>query len=259
MKNSTDLKRFVPTKSIVPRNKLDIFLRKIKIFLLIVANKNFRNILKANTNKAYREYLVEKLSVKNISVNQIVDWSRLSLKFSNVTSNLGQTSHLELLCILALTIENIGGSNFLEIGTYDGNTAFAIANNLPEGSIVITIDLPEDTSHAAIFDYDNFLVHNQNRAQKKHLTLKNVKQIYMDSTKVDFSEFNFNIAFIDGGHDFATVRSDTSNVLSYIKSPGIILWHDYDVECEIGDLLHHLAKDASVMHIEGTRLAYLKV
>lgn len=150
-------------------------------------------------------------------------------------------------------------SNFLEIATYDGNTAYAIASNLPQGSKVITIDLPEVTQQNAKFHYDNHLVHNPSRSNKKHLNLLNVQQVYSDSTKLDFSGFYFNIAFIDGGHDFVTVKSDTFNILNNIKSSGVIMWHDYDVECEIGDLLHHLPKDYLICHIEGSRLAYLKV
>jgi len=254
-----DLMSYFPIKSIVPLNRIDLIIRKFKIFTLALIDKNFRKILKFSINQAYRNYLASKFSIKKVSVAELVDWSRLSLKLTNITSNEGQTTHIELLCILALTIDNINNSNFLEIGTYDGNTAYTIASNLPNGSKVITIDLPEGTVQEARFGYDNYLIHNPSRAQKKHLLLSNVQQVYSDSTMLDFSGFDFNIAFIDGGHDFITVKSDTFNILNNIKSPGVIIWHDYDVECEIGDLLHHLAKDYLICHIEGTRLTYLKV
>jgi len=151
------------------------------------------------------------------------------------------------------------GSNFLEIGTYDGNTALNVGINISSESKVITIDLPESAGYGAKFEYDNWLVNNPARKQKKHLKLENVEQIYCDSTKLDFSEFSFNGAFIDGGHDFETVKSDTINVLTYIKRPGFVLWHDYDVECEVGDLLHRLSRRLPIKLIEGTRLAYLKL
>jgi hypothetical protein len=48
-------------------------------------------------------------------------------------------------------------------------------------------------------------------------------------------------------------------VLRHIKRPGFILWHDYDVECDIGDLLHALAKTHPIKWIEGTRMAFLAV
>ena len=145
-------------------------------------------------NQAYRSYLADKFSIKRVSVAELVDWQRICINLRDVTSNEGQTTHLELLCIVALAMQNIKlNSNFLEIGTYDGNTAHAIASNLPQGSKVITIDLPEVTEQNAKFQYDNHLVHNPSRSNKKHLNLLNVQQVYSDSTKLDFSGFDFNI------------------------------------------------------------------
>jgi hypothetical protein len=250
---------FSPKKSIVPGGKIDILWRKICI-LGRLADQNYRVLFKEGVNQSYRKFLANKFGVKTVSVSKLVDWTRLNLRLLSPTQNDGQTSHLELLCILALTLEHLKkGQNFLEIGTYDGNTAFNVASNLPIGSQVITIDLPELTDQNVKEPYDNYLVHNPKRSNKKHLHLKNVKQIYSDSTKLDFSKFKFSVAFIDGGHDFETVKSDTVNCLNNISTPGIIIWHDYDVECEIGDLLHYMANYYSICQIEGTRLAFLKV
>lgn len=251
---------FTPTKSSVPNGRVEVFFRKLSILGRLVDSKEYRSIFKHGVNQSYRKFLSNKFGVKSISVPYLVDWSKLSLKFLNATQTDGQTSHLELLCILALTVETLkNGGNFLEIGTYDGNTAFNVASNLPYGSEVITIDLPELTDENAKFSYDNYLVHNPQRSNKKHLHLDNVKQVYSDSKKLNFSEFKFKVAFIDGGHDFETVKSDTVNCINNIQSPGVIIWHDYDVECEIGDLLHFMASDYRICHIEGTRLAYLKI
>jgi hypothetical protein len=76
---------------------------------------------------------------------------------------------------------------------------------------------------------------------------------------VDFKNFSFNGAFIDGAHDYVTVKSDSQNVLRHIKRPGFVLWHDYDVECAVGDVLHELAKEYPIRWIDGTRLAFLEV
>ena len=151
------------------------------------------------------------------------------------------------------------GQNFLEIGTYDGNTALNCAINLNEGSKVLTIDLPENADANNQLLYDNFLINNPKRALKKCAHIPNVQQIYANSTEVDFGKLDFNLAFIDGGHDYITVKSDSENVLKNIKSPGVILWHDYDVENPVGDLIHELSPKYPIFKIKGTRLCILKV
>lgn len=254
------LKEFSPDKTMVPQTKFDSLSRKIKILFLAVFNKNYNSTFKHYVNLSYRKYLANAYSIETIPIAKLVDWKNITLKIIGATSNEGQTTHMELLSILALTKENIKpASSFLEIGTYDGNTSFNVAKNIPKGCKVITIDLPDVTNKIVKFEYDNFLINNPARSQKKHLKLENVQQIYSDSRELDFSQFKFNVAFIDGGHDFETVKSDTVNVLENIQHPGLIIWHDYDVECERGDLLHHMAKHHKIYHIDETRLAFTKI
>jgi hypothetical protein len=245
-------------KSNVVKGKKDILVRKVKIIFKILTNKTFRARAKQALNKAFRADLGSRMGVESIPVSQLVDWGNLDLKLQNATQAAGQTSHLELLCILANVKEHIlPGQNFLEIGTYDGNTALNVAINLSEGSKIFTIDLPYEDSSTASFAYDDALVRNPQRQKKKHLAMDNVTQIFADSTKFDFSEIDFHGAFIDGGHDFETVKADTINVLTNIQRPGFVIWHDYEVECEIGDVLHALIPQYKVKHIEGTRMGFL--
>ena len=246
-------------KSMVPKNIWERNARKINMFISVFQDAFYQQEVKSGIIKGYRKFISKKSGVKPLEVNSLTDWNTLELKLVNPTSNAGQVSHLELLSIVGLAKQFLRpGQNFLEIGTFDGNTALNIAVNIPKESKVITIDLPEDTSSGAKFEYDNYLIGSESRSKKKHLHLENVEQIYHDSTTFDFSKLSFHGAFIDGGHDYETVKSDTLNVLKYIQRPGIIFWHDYDVECEIGDLLHALAKDYPIQWIEGTRLAFLK-
>ena len=198
-------------KSMVPKNIWERNARKINMFISVFQDAFYQQEVKSGIIKGYRKFISKKSGVKPLEVNSLTDWNTLELKLVNPTSNAGQVSHLELLSIVGLAKQFLRpGQNFLEIGTFDGNTAL------------------------------------------------NVEQIYHDSTTFDFSKLSFHGAFIDGGHDYETVKSDTLNVLKYIQRPGIIFWHDYDVECEIGDLLHALAKDYPIQWIEGTRLAFLK-
>ena len=67
------------------------------------------------------------------------------------------------------------------------------------------------------------------------------------------------MAFIDGGHDSDTVKSDSHNVIKQIRKPGTILWHDYDVVNPVGVFLRELSKQHVISHILGTRLCIAKL
>ena len=248
------------SKSLIPKN---ISERITRISYILIAFLKYPFLIKSTYTKvinSYREFLSQKMGILPIDINSLTDWNRLNLKLISPTNNAGQVTHLELLVITGVIKSFLKpGQNFLEIGTFDGNTTINVAKNISQKSKVITIDLPENTSTIAKFTYDNLLIKNQNRSKKKHLHLNNIKQIYHDSRTLDFSKLTFNAAFIDGAHDYKTVKSDTLNVLKYIKRPGIIFWHDYDVECEVGDLLHEFVKKYPIKWIKGTRLAFLKI
>ena len=51
----------------------------------------------------------------------------------------------------------------------------------------------------------------------------------------------FQWLLIDGGHNYHTVKSDTLNLKRYIKKPGWIFWHDYDVINDVGKCLTEIS------------------
>lgn len=171
----------------------------------------------------------------------------------------GHVTRLELLYIVAIIKSRLNpGNHFLEIGTFDGNTALNICNNLPDRSKLYTIDLPyDDAIESGPLDYDGILIDSEDRRKKKHLEFHNVEQIYADSTKFDFSLIRFHGAFIDGGHEYNIVKSDSEKVIENIQRPGFVLWHDYDVVNDVGVLIRQLRKDFRIERIKGTRLCFL--
>jgi len=238
---------------------LTLLKRKLKLVKFILFPGSFREDLKLKVNLEYRRYLAAKNGIKEINVENLLDWDSLDLKLSRPSTSDGQTSKLELLILVGFAKSLKDGENFLEIGTYDGNTALNCAINLSEHSKFITVDLPEGADQSSQLEYDAHLINNPKRMVKRCSGLSNVQQIYEDSTRLDFSELDFNMAFIDGGHDYQTVKSDSLNVLQYIKSPGVVLWHDYDVECPVGDCLHELAAQYDICKIKGTRICMARV
>ena len=153
--------------------------------------------------------------------------------------------------------------NVLEIGTFDGITSFNCALNVKFGK-VYTLDLPlgftlDELQDKEYLDYDKDLINSGNRRSEILINISNVIQLYGDSTKYDFSTINYSMAFIDGGHDYQTVKSDTENILKYINKPGSVFWHDYDVTNAVGQYLLNISDEYNIKWIKNTRLCYLKV
>jgi predicted O-methyltransferase YrrM len=207
----------------------------------------------------YLEKLSRQAGMRQVNIDDIVEFKKYSFHLESLEWEEGHTTRLELLYILAIIKSRLNsGENFLEIGTFDGNTALNICHNLPEESKLYTIDLPDEVfSPAGELDYDAMLIESARRKNKKHLGCRNVEQIYADSTKFDFSSIKFNGAFIDGGHAFHIVKSDSEKIIESIQRPGFILWHDYGPTDDVGVLIHQLRKDFDVRIISGTHLCFL--
>ena len=125
-----------------------------------------------------------------------------------------------------------------------------------------TLDFPLDHSldefqDKEYLDYDKDLINSDKRRSEILKNISNVIQLYGDSTKYDFSKTDYSMAFIDGGHDYQTVKSDTENILKYINKPGSVFWHDYDVTNEVGEYLQEISIEYDIKWIKNTRLCYL--
>jgi predicted O-methyltransferase YrrM len=65
------------------------------------------------------------------------------------------------------------------------------------------------------------------------------------------------IVFVDAGHTYAYIKSDTENALKMVRPGGVVLWHDYmqvlhpDVTRYLYELSHH----HEIYHLRSTNLA----
>lgn len=110
-----------------------------------------------------------------------------------------------------------GKKKLLEIGTRFGRSTVNIAKYAAPDGHVYSLD----------------------KDQKQHEKYNKVIEPYKD--KITFIEVNtlnmdwdmypelsgFDFVFIDGGHDYKTIMSDTIAVLSRVVNNGLIVWHDY--------------------------------
>jgi hypothetical protein len=236
-------------------------LNKLKIIKSSL-QKNSIKTLRIMFRLEYYKQVALKNKINIINIDEIIDFKDLEFNLVNIESKKGHTTRLELLYIIAIIKRKLNNDeNFLEIGTFDGNSAMNISKNLKKNSILYTIDLPEEY-HESLenqLEYDKTLIDFKGRKKKKHLNCSNVKQIYSDSTLFDFTSIKFKGVFIDGGHSYDIVKADSLNCIKNIDKFGFILWHDYDVVNDVGTLIHELAKQYPIKWIRDTRLCYLQL
>ena len=220
-------------------------------------------LIKNNNLLGFREELSASRGIELVDIKSIIEWDNVNLTLKHLPHDEGHVSILELLILSAFASKLNETQNVLEIGTFEGITSLNCSLNA-NNSKVYTLDLPLDHSLDELqdkeyLDFDKDLINSDNRRSDILKDISNVIQLYGDSTKYDFSKTDYSMAFIDGGHDYQTVKSDTENILKYINKPGSVFWHDYDVTNDVGEYLHEISGEYDIKWIKNTRLCYLKV
>ena len=90
-----------------------------------------------------------------------------------------------------------------------------------------------------------------------------LKLIEGDSTLFDESIYKNSIdfIFIDGGHDYKTVKSDTQKALTMLTKNGTIVWDDYSPHFPgVYNFLNNFTfHNSELFHVKGTSLVYLQL
>ena len=220
-------------------------------------------LIKNNNLTGFREELSVSRGIELVDIKSIIEWDNVNLTLEHLPYDEGHVSILELLILSAFASKLNDTQNVLEIGTFEGITLLNCSLNA-KYSKVYTLDLPldhilDELQDKEYLDYDKDLINSNKRRSEILINISNVIQLYGDSTKYDFSTINYSMAFIDGGHDYQTVKSDTENILKYINKPGSVFWHDYDVTNAVGQYLLNISDEYNIKWIKNTRLCYLKV
>lgn len=208
----------------------------------------------------YHATQAENRGIPTAQINEVVDPNSLAVELENFKTQHGNVTYTELLYLCMMVKAYLRpGENFLEIGTFDGNTISNVARNVPEGSLCYTIDLPMGVQNLDenYLGGDKDLVDSRAGKQFKHRDRKNIQQFYSDSTKFDFSTVTFSGAFIDGAHHYEGVKQDTENILRHIKRPGFVMWHDFYGYNDVAELLYEYARIYPIKRLAGTNICFL--
>lgn len=117
---------------------------------------------------------------------------------------------------------------YFEIGTWRGESLTAVA---PHVRRAYSLDMDVESMRK-----DGISSNTQQQMGTLTGHLSNVQYLKSDSLHFNFASVpeRCDLIFIDGGHDYRHVLSDTRNVLKYLTHDrSIIVWHDYGMDPEL--------------------------
>lgn len=149
----------------------------------------------------------------------------------------GSPSLLETFVLLAAG-KIVKPKRIFEIGTFTGQTAFALNENFPDAEI-FTLDLDPDHSDELLKGYPE------------------VKRLQGHSMQFNFAHWygTCDLVFIDGGHDYETVKADTGTASRLLRPAGAIVWHDFANPAYPGVKRYLEESGLPVFHVEDTQMA----
>lgn len=158
---------------------------------------------------------------------------------------------LHELASLALLTKVVKPHTIFEIGTYSGRTALNFAQNCPEKCRVYTLDLPKNTAYPPCMGVDY---------KGKEIESK-IEELFHDGSVFDYSPYfgKIDVVFVNGLHDYESVRSDTVNALKMVKLHGYVVWHDFANYGEtngVTRVIFEMLPSDQVIQIATTQLAF---
>ena len=244
------------------------------LLILIINRKKIKGLV--NKNKVQS---VDLDKLNEIFINSKIDENlygpqdEVIVKNFCIPSNnkiVGMTSNYEAWIISCLSkISN----KIFEFGTCSGKTTYLMALNSPEDSEIISVTLkPENLGNIEKNNQDNKISYRNiiNESIYKNFLFtgskfeNKIKVIFQNSLDFDETQYTnfFDLIFIDGGHTYSVVKSDTQKAFKMINKNGIILWHDYvpgkTSSKDVVKLINEISKKNRIFTIKDTSLCYFK-
>jgi predicted O-methyltransferase YrrM len=151
--------------------------------------------------------------------------------------------------VMAKLVKTLRPMRVVELGSYRGYTALAMAQNLPEHGYLLTVDIDPDHGEAY-----------RDISPSSHIE-RRVGRIAHDLFEQQ-ERRSFDVVFLDADHSLGAVREDTQVALDLVKPDGFVIWHDYanwgffSGACAVPEALSELAaRRVAIAHILGSYMA----
>ena len=245
----------------------------IFIIIFFYNRKKIRIFFKKKIESVDIENVHEIFEPIKISENLLGPNDNLIIQSFSIPSSykvVGMTSDYEswILSCLSKVSDNI-----FEFGTCSGKNTMLMALNSKESSRIISLTLNLNQSKTLSLDkkdnnisYRNIV--NESNYEKFLFSGKEIEKkievIFIDSRELDTKKYlgKFDLIFIDGGHTYSIVKSDTEKAFEMISDRGIIIWHDYVVGKEsckdICKFINEIEKEKKIFHIKNTSMCYFR-
>lgn len=176
------------------------------------------------------------------------------------SSSRGNVSAQELI-ILSSVCALKRPQKIVEFGTYDGLTTLHFAMNSPHDAQVITLDLSPDDPLRVPDTEDTF--YTRGVVVGSHFEgsdeSRRIRQVFGDSRKFNHKELHKQVDFIfvDGGHTYEIVKSDSEKAFDMLSPGGVIFWHDYSfVHAGVYSYLNEITGRVPLITLPGTSLVF---
>jgi hypothetical protein len=172
----------------------------------------------------------------------------------------GTPSLLENFLLIAAA-RSVRAKQIFEFGTCLGATTLNLLMNTDAKVFTLDLGAPIENQHPD----DAVLTEIHLRGARDYSGTpyeSRVEELTGDSTKFDYSSFvdSIDFVFVDGGHDFDTVKSDTENAFRMVRknSPACIAWHDYGVPrySDLTSYLDQFSTERNLFHVGDTMLCF---
>jgi predicted O-methyltransferase YrrM len=150
----------------------------------------------------------------------------------------------------------------VEWGTFLGASTLTFAANTCADARIITIDLSD---HAKAAETLNRTDRNLVEAARGRIGVlyknapyaRKIQEVRADSTKLRITDITSSCdpAFVDGGHHWRCISTDTENARAIMGDGGIIIWDDYWSQYpDVVRFLNSLSEELELVRIRGTSL-----
>jgi len=250
----------------------------IIIFLLITNFLLIYLLNKKKIKKFFSKSIIQEIDITDIhKVFHLKEISKnlrgpkddvIIRSFSISPSNniVGMTSDYEAWIISSFSKIS---KKIFEFGTCSGKTTYLMGLNSSDDTRIVSITLnPYHLNSIRKIDKDNKVsfrnIINESVYDKFLFSGKEVEKkieiIFQNSLNFDYNKYKkeMDLIFIDGGHTYSVVKSDSEKSFEMINKNGIILWHDYvpgkRSSKDIVKYLNEISKQKKIYKIKHTSL-----